>query len=1004
MTVCVACGIENDEDARFCKSCGAPLQAVGEHREHREQRKTVTAVFCDIVGSTALGESSDPEAVRVVLARYFEVMRGIVEAHGGTVQKFIGDAVVAIFGVPAVHEDDALRALRAAVEMREALPGLGVEARLGVNTGEVVTSSDDTLVTGDAVNVAARLQQAAAAGEVLVGAPTLALCGYAATVEELEPLELKGKAEAVAAYRLLAVGEAVERSHGSLFVGRARELELLRDAWARAVERSGCELVTIVGEPGVGKSRLVAELIAALGSRVVQGRCLSYGEGITYFPVVEVIRQLEAVPGDVHAETALQALIGQSDAATSREEIAWAFRKLLEQEAPLLVVFDDIQWGEETFLDLVEHVGLFSVGAPLLVLCLARPELGERRPQWPVALRLAPLAVSEVEELLPATVAEGLRERIVHAAGGNPLFVTEMIAMAEGGGEDVVVPATLKALLAARLDRLEAAERGVLERGSVEGEVFHRSPVQALTGSQVTPQLGSLVRKELIRPDSGLLPGEDAFRFCHLLIRDAAYGALPKATRAELHERFADWLTEHGDELAERDELVGYHLQQAHRYRVELGDPEDVSQALGERAAGYLSAAGRRAAVRGDYHAVANLLERALALGVGDPRERVRLQVELALGLYEVGRIAESEELLGRSVEVANDLAERGLAARALVHISTQRLSSDPAVGGEEMVPVAEEAIKTFEALGDTLGLAEAGLMLSDALVRAGRFADSIAATDRALAHAQEAGATGIRRLIIDKLAERICCGPVPVHDAIARLEELRAANRNDHMLEAVILRELSFVLAMAGRFDQARAHLDASTPALDEANLTDLTWAQSRWQVSSTLELVGDAAAAEQDLIAVWQHFRESRGTASSSRAMNAAAKLALLCCDQGRWQEAAGHLAYGQEVDRSPPTPGKAYACLRLAARARIAAHAGKHTEAGELARTAVELAPSYFGVNDQARAWLALAEVQRAAGNAAEGDAAIAQALELYELKGNIAAAARVRAHEREVGAPA
>ena len=979
---------------RFCNGCGGQLGAPA---EGQRQRKTVTVVFCDVVGSTALGESRDPEALELLLARYFERMKALVERHGGTVEKFIGDAVVAVFGVPVVHEDDALRALRAAVEMRAALPDLGVEARIGVNTGEVVTGGQETLVTGDAVNVAARLQQAAAAGEILIGSETLALAGDAVSVEELAPLELKGKAAPVAAYRLLTVGNAPERSHGARFVGRGGELALLREAWGRAVEGGRCELVTVVGEAGVGKSRLVAEFVASLQARVVRGRCLSYGEGITYFPVVEVIRQLETLPADPAAAAAIGSLLREIDATTTPDEIAWAFRKLLEEAAPLVVVLDDIQWGEEAFLDLVESVALFATGAPLLLVCMARPGLAERRPRWPVALRLEPLPPTDVEALLPATVAVGLREQIVRAAGGNPLFVTEMVAMAAAApDEEIVVPPTLKALLAARLDQLETGERGVLERGSVEGEIFHRSPVQALApaGLQVTAQLGSLVRRELIRPDRPLFPGEDGFRFCHLLIRDAAYDALPKATRAELHERFADWLDHHGTELVERDEIIGFHLQQAYRYRTELGDPEDARRALGEQAASYLAAAGRRATIRGDYHAVAHLLERALALGVPDPRERLQLQVELGVALGQTPRRAEAEALLDTTVEVATELGEQGLAARARVHVSGFRLAADPEVGAPEMIPVAEEAIRTFEALGDTLGLAEAEELLTAALSRAGRRADSFAAVERALVHAQAAGATGIRRLTINRLADEICTGPMPVEEGIGRLEELFGANRDDRVLEAVIRRHLACALAMAGRFDEARAHLEASTPVLDEVNLTQVTWGMSRWQVSRTLQLAGDDAAAEQDLIALWLYFRDTRGERSSSAAMNAAAQLALLCCDQGRWDDAAEYLSYGQEVDRSPPPYGKVYAFMRLAARARIAAHAGNHAEAVELARTAVELAAAFGSPNPEAHVWLALAEVQRAAGNDADADTAVAQALELYERKGNIAAAARLR----------
>jgi DNA-binding SARP family transcriptional activator len=949
------------------------------------RRKTVTVVFCDLADATLPGAARDPEATQALMARSFERITRIVETHGGTAKRLTGDAVVAVFGVPVAHEDDALRALRAALELRAALSELGVEARLGVNTGEVITGSDDAMVTGEAVNVAARLQQGARAGEILVGVETLALAGGAATVEELEPAW---------AFRLLAVGKPPERLHPSLFVGRSRELGLLRDAWGRVVESGRCELVTVVGEPGMGKSRLAAELIAGLDARVMRGRCLSYGEATGYWPVVEVITQLGARPADTFAASTLDALMGASDTATTPDEIAWAFRKLLEQEAPLLVLFDDLQWGEETFLDLVEQAGLLCAG-PILLLCLARPELAERRPGWPLGVRLEPLERGEVEQLLPASVPAGLRERIAHAAGGNPLFVTEMVAMAAESSEEVAVPATLRALLAARLDQLESGERGVLESGAVEGEVFHRGAVQALGASEapVGPRLAALVRRELIRPERPLLPGEDGFRFCHLLVRDAAYEALPKATRAELHQRFAAWLEQYGDELVERDELVGYHLQQAHRYLQELGAPESEIRPLGERAAGFLAAAGKLATVRGDYRAVRNLLERALALGVRDPRERLQLQVELGLALNQAGRNAEAEALLDRTVEAATGLGERGVAARALVRVSHFRLAEDPAVGGPEMVPVAEEAIRTLEALGDTVGLAEAEHFLANALSYSGRWTEREAALERALAHAHAAGLTGIRRLIINMLANGIV--RLRVEEAIGRLAELLEANRDDRLLEAVLGRQLAYRLAMAGRFDEARAHLEASSPILDELNESQMTWGMSRWRVSGALELMGDAAGAEQDLIALYRYFRDTRGERTSSVAMNAAARLALLYCDQGRWEEAAGSLAYGQEVDGSPPPAGKVFAYTRLAARARLAAHAGNHAEAVELARTAVELAALAGSPNLQARIWLALAEVQRAAGNHAKADDAVAQALGLYERNGNIVAAARVRA---------
>src|SRR6266513_3311901 len=569
-------------------------------------RKVVTVLFCDVVGSTALGESVDPEALQGLLARYFERMKGIVESHGGSVEKFIGDAVMAVFGVPVVHEDDALRACRAAVEMRDALPELGVEGRIGVNTGEVLTGTEERLATGDAVNIAARLEQAAEAGEVLLGAQTLRLVAPAVEVGEERLLELKGKSEPVAAHPLLAVQEAPERSHASRFIGRERELAKLVDAWERALAGPGCQLVTVVGDAGVGKSRLVAEALDSLDARVVRGRCLPYGEGITYWPVIEVLKQLAALPSDPAAAVAVRSLLGESDQGTSADQIAWAFRKLLVEQAPLVVVLDDIQWGEETFLDLVEAAALLTGDAPILLLCMARPELLERHPAWPGTLRLEPLSDDEADQLIREEVTGELHERIAHAAGGNPLFISEMLAMAREQ-EDVEVPPTLKALLAVRLDQLDEPERRVLERGSIEGELFHRGGVQALAPEepQVTARLTALVRRELVRPDRAQLAGDDGFRFRHLLIRDAAYDSLPKSVRAELHRRFADWLDRHGDGVVELDEIVGHHLEQAWRYRGELGLADDP--ALREAARERLTNASQRAMTRYDHPAATNL-------------------------------------------------------------------------------------------------------------------------------------------------------------------------------------------------------------------------------------------------------------------------------------------------------------------------------------------------------------------------------------------------------------
>ena len=593
MSTCPQCGKENPDGFQFCGFCTAPLTEVS---PAREQRKTVTVLFCDVTGSTELGERLDPEALRGVLARYFERMKGIVERHGGSVEKFIGDAVMAVFGVPVVHEDDALRALRAAVEMRDAFPELGIQGRIGVTTGEVVTGTAERLATGDAVNLAARLEQAAQPGEILIGDATLQLTQDAVEVEPVEPLTLKGKAEPVPAHRLLSVhGETGSARHlQAPMVGRETEMRRLRDAFGQALGDRSCQLFTILGSAGVGKSRLVAEFVGSLdGALVVRGRCLPYGEGITYWPVVEVLKQLPPAETDPVAAATTRALAAGEELVSSGDEIAWAFRKQLEAvaaETPVVCVFDDVHWGEETFLDLIEHVADLSRDAPILLLCMARPELLDRRTGWAggkvnaTSVLLEPLAPEETGQLIEnlAHLDDDLRARILDAAEGNPLYVEEMVAfVAESGGGEITVPPTIQALLAARLDQLDAPERDVLERGSVEGRVFHRGAVQALAPEepQVMARLTSLVRKELVRPDKSELPGEDAFRFRHLLVRDAAYDALPKATRAELHERFAGWLAEHGRDLVELDEILGYHLEQACRYRAELGVAADASVA-----------------------------------------------------------------------------------------------------------------------------------------------------------------------------------------------------------------------------------------------------------------------------------------------------------------------------------------------------------------------------------------------------------------------------------------
>src|SRR5262245_43009015 len=406
----------------------------------RAQRKVVTVLFCDLVGSTALGESTDPEVVRARLARTFEELRAIVERHGGQVEKFVGDAVMAVFGIPVSHEDDALRAVRAAWEMGAAIAEHGLEARIGINTGEVVVGGGETLVTGDAVNVAARLEQAAPSGELLIGPETQQLVRDAVVVERTQPLELKGKSGPVGAFRVLEVlsdAAPVARRLETPLVGRERERRRLWRDYEDAVADRTCRLFTLLGPAGIGKSRLVADCLEQVGdgAGVLRGRCLSYGEGITYWPLVEMLVAVDVEP---------ESVIGTSPAETQL-----AFRRLLEARAaerPQVVVIDDLQWAEPVFVELVEHVADLSRDVPIFLLCVARTELLDLRPGWgggklnATSLLLEPLGADECGELMShlagdASLGDDLRERIAAASAGNPLYVEEMLAMVREHGD-----------------------------------------------------------------------------------------------------------------------------------------------------------------------------------------------------------------------------------------------------------------------------------------------------------------------------------------------------------------------------------------------------------------------------------------------------------------------------------------------------------------------------------------------------------------------------------------
>ena len=980
--VCASCGHENSDAARFCEACAAALGGGS-----GERRKVVSVLFCDVVGSTALGESTDPEALRALLARYFDRMREVVERHGGSVEKFIGDAVMAVFGVPSVHEDDALRACRAAVEMREAFAGLGIEGRIGVSTGEVVTGTEERLATGDALNVAARLQQAAQPGEVLIAAATRVLVGGAVEVEPVGPLVLKGKSGPVAAFRLLEARAASERRHDTVFVGRERELGLLGEAWRRALAEKRCELVTIVGDAGLGKSRLAAEALASIEARVVRGRCLPYGVGITYWPVVEVVKQLDVLPSDPAATAAIRSLLGESEAGTSAEEIAWAFRKLLEEQAPLVVLLDDIQWGEETLLDLVEHVALLSSGAPLLVVCMARPELLDGRPSWPVTLRLEPLGDEDVDELIPERIAGELRAKIARAAGGNPFFIEEMLAIAQEAEGEVVVPPTLQALLAARLDQLDPGERRVLERGAIEGEIFHRGAVQALAPEeiQVTPRLAALVRKELIRPNRAQLTGQDGFRFRHLLIRDAAYDALPKATRAELHERFATWLQEHGAELVELDELLGYHLEQACRYRAELGLPsgDELPAAARQR----LTAAGRRAMARQDTGAAVSLLGRAIALVPPAEIDRA-LELELVDALLFAGKG-------GEALRRAGALAERASAAGDPVGELSGRIKEgiiryylEPEGAIEKLAGLVDQALPVFEAAEDDLALYYGYVALAHVASSSGRTDTTLDAFERAFAHARQAGLP--YQLLLQRAVSRLL-GTTPVSGLLAWVDEEKTRGE----VEYTGLRgPYAHALAMLGRFEEARVMLAEARAVLADRG-AELAVAMMTGESADVALLAGDPAVAVEFGEAAFKLFDEL-GEITGRLGTTGTIAQAFYALD--RLDEAEAW------ADRAAESDSVFAQMLWRQVRAKVLARRSEHDEAERLAREAVAIGEDTDWLDGQGGSFADLADVLLLAGKPGEAAVTLEHALERYERKGNLVKAQRVQARLAELRAAA
>ncbi|CAN5167214.1 hypothetical protein BH09ACT13_BH09ACT13_11350 [soil metagenome] len=700
MAICQSCGEENPERARFCHACGAEL---AEPVSAGEERKVVSVLFVDLVGFTDRSDRADPEDVRATLRPYHQRVKADIERFGGTVEKFIGDAVMAVFGAPVAHEDDAERAVRSALRILETIQelraeGLDVAVRAAVTTGEAVVAlgarpeRGEGIVAGDVVNIAARLQSAAAVGTVIVDETTVRSAESAIAFEPLEPVAAKGKVEPIPVWRVVQarsrVGEA-ETATRTPFVGREHERAVLLETFLRVERESAPQLVTVVGEPGVGKSRLVTELRSTLDDRpeVVgwrHGRCPPYGEGITFWALGEVVKAeagiLESddqVEAAVKLEQAVAALVDDPSerewfasrlaplagvdvegGAIGRDEAFTAWRRFLEAMAdkrPLVFVVEDLHWADEALLDFLEHLVDWAAPVPLIVLSTARPELYDRRPGWSGGKRNATtIALSPLSEET-ARLLQGLLERallpadtqasILERAGGNPLYTEQFARMLveRGEGGELVLPETVQALIAARLDTLSPELKTLLHDASVVGRIFWTGAVAAIGQrgrDEVLAGLRELVRRELIRPARvSSVTGDEEFSIWHALVRDVAYQQIPRAPRARKHAAAAAWIEETAQErVADHAEILVHHYEQALELSRAAGEERpDLERAL----AGFLVLAGDRA-MRLDIGAAEAAYRRALELSA-ERSGSAAVLVKLAGALQEQGRLLEAE-------------------------------------------------------------------------------------------------------------------------------------------------------------------------------------------------------------------------------------------------------------------------------------------------------------------------------------------------------------------------
>ena len=833
MPICPACGKELPGEFPFCPFCGAALAEQPPHV--LEERKIVSVLFCDLVGFTAASERQDPEDVRARIRPYHARLRREIERYGATVEKFVGDAVMAVCGAPVAHEDDAERAVRAGLRILEALaelneadPELRLQVRVGINTGEAVVAvgarpeQGEGFVTGDVVNTAARIQSAAPVNGVAVSEQTYRATSRIFDYEPLPPVSLKGKAKPLPLWRAKAArsrfGSDVGDRFKTAFVGRELEKPLLIGIFERATQQRSVQLVTVVGEPGVGKSRLIAELSAYTDAkpglfRWRQGRCLPYGEGITFWALGEILKAEAGILESDSAEVAaakleaavppeeserrwllerLAPLVG-IEAATraERQELFTAWRRFLDGLAaagPTVLVFEDLHWADEALLDFLEHLVEWSQGVPLLVLCAARPELYERRPGWGAGLRnaqtinLPPLSDPETAELVSqlttsTVLNRELEQAVLDRSGGNPLYAEEFVRLLADRGlspHETVLPESVQALIAARLDTLSPERKSLLQDAAVLGKVFWAGALGEIGNraeSEVELALHELALKELVRPArTSSMEGESEYSFWHLLVRDVAYGQIPRAERARRHRAAAAWIERKGGERVEDlAEVLAYHYLQALELAQASGDTAQAEE-LSRPAKRFLALAGERA-LGLDTAQAESRLARALELAPpGDP-DRPSLLVRWADAVAQAGRGREAAAALDETLELLRGGSDTDTIAQALRIRS--RVSTRIADG--RAVALATEAIDLLEQEPPGPALVAAYSQLASARWLGGFYADAVVAADRAreladeLALPEPARALGYRGMARAYLGNRAGIGEM--EQALATLE-----------------------------------------------------------------------------------------------------------------------------------------------------------------------------------------------------------------------------------------